>query len=501
MDFPFAYKSSGNGYVYIIKTIILIADKKYMFWKIVLTAITGSFLFSLDGSIVNIALPSIADSYNATVSDIAFIPTAYMITVSSTLLLVSMFFTRFGIKKVLTAGYLLFFLSTILCSFAPDLRIMIILRIFQGLGGSVLLNGAFTLIPRYIDKNKMGLGLGFVSSSLAVGIAAGYPLGGYITDHLGWRYIFIFVTGLTLIPFTYILRSLPDDEPADRNAGFDIRGVMLFFIAFSLFTYFLQYVEYSGLKNIKVTLSLFGFFIVSAIFLYVEKRNSNPVVDISLFKSRDYGFAMCARLFVGMLQYGNLFMMPFFLGIIKKMSPSESGLLIATYSIFYILIAPVSGLFTDRFSPQRISLLSIIVLMFASLLFPLIMGIKGPALIVAYMIIISIGFSFFYPANNKFCITAVPANRQSMSVGIFLTIWVIGMSLGVSFFEMVFSMSLLGHDEGLSALKELVVKIPEGMLFDAFRNVYTAGFIIILSALVFLMISLGRQPLEKERSL
>jgi EmrB/QacA subfamily drug resistance transporter len=464
-----------------------------MFWKIVLTAVIGSFLFSLDGSIVNIALPSIADSYNATVSDIAFIPTAYMITVSSTLILISMFFTRFGIKKVLTAGYLLFIISTLLCSFAPDLRIMIILRIFQGLGGSILLNGAFMLIPRYIEKEKMGLGLGFVSSSLAVGIAAGYPLGGFITDYFGWRYIFVFVATLTLIPFICILRSLPVDEPADRNAGFDIKGVMLFFIAFSLFTYFLQYAEYSGLRNIKVTVSLIGFFIVSAVFFYVEKKNINPVVDISLFKSRDYGFAMCARLFVGMLQYGNLFMMPFFLGIIKKMSPSDSGLLIATYSIFYIFIAPLSGFFTDRIPPQRISLLSIIVLLCASLIFPLIMGIKGPASIVAYLIIISIGFSFFYPANNKFCITAVPANRQSMSVGIFLTVWVIGMSLGVSFFEMVFSISLMGHGVGLSALKQIVAQVPESMLYNAFRNVYIAGFVIILSALVFLLISFGKR--------
>jgi hypothetical protein len=154
-------------------------------------------------------------------------------------------------------------------------------------------------------------------------------------------------------------------------------------------------------------------------------------------------------------------------------------------------------LFTDRFSPQRMSLLSIIILICASLTFPLIMGIKGPALIVAYLITISIGFSFFYPANNKFCITAVPENRQSMSVGIFLTIWVVGMSLGVSFFEMVFSMSLMGHDEGLSALKQLVSKIPEGMLYDAFRNVYIAGFIIIFSALVFLLISFGKGPVKE----
>lgn len=472
-----------------------------MFWKIVLTAIIGSFLFSLDGSIVNIALPSMADTYNASVSDIAFIPTAYMITVSSTLLLISMFFTRFGIKKVLTAGYLLFILSTLLCSFAPNLSVMVILRIFQGLGGSILLNGAFTLIPKYIEKNKMGLGLGFVSSSLAVGIAAGYPLGGFITDHFGWRYIFVFVATLTLIPFIYILRSLPNDEPADGKAGFDIKGVILFFIAFSLFTYFLQYVEYSGFRNIKVILSLIGFFIISATFFAVEKTRTNPVVDVSLFKSREYGFAMFARLFVGMLQYGNLFMMPFFLGIIKKMSPSDSGLLIATYSIFYIFLAPVSGLFTDRFSPQKMSLLSIIVLICASLLFPFIMGIKGPALIVSYLIIISIGFSFFYPANNKFCITAVPANRQSMSVGIFLTIWVAGMSLGVSFFEMVFSISLMRQNEGLSALKQLVNQVPEGMLYDAFRNVYIAGFIIIFSALIFLLISFGKSHVEKERAL
>jgi EmrB/QacA subfamily drug resistance transporter len=471
-----------------------------MFWKIVLTAVIGSFLFSLDGSIVNIALPSMAECFNASVSDIAFVPTAYMITVSSTLLLVSMCFTRFGIKKVLTTGYLIFIVSTFICSFAPDLKVMVMLRIVQGLGGSILLNGAFALIPKYIEQEKMGFGLGFASSSLAAGIAAGYPIGGLITDLFGWRYIFLFFAGLTFIGFLFIRRSLPDDEPADRKAGFDITGVILFFIAFGLFTYFLQYIEYNGLKNIKVSLSLIGFFLFSAIFYAVEKRNGNPVVDISLFRSKDYGFAMLARLFVGMLQNGNLFIMPFFLSLIKKMSPSAAGLLIATYSIFYIILAPLSGFFTDRFSTRKMSLISVIILLCASFLFPFVMGTKGPVMIIAYLITISIGFSFFYPANNKFCITAVPAKRQSMSVGIFLTVWVAGMSLGVSFFEMVFSSSLIGMggSEGLSALKDLVIRIPENILYNSFRNVYFAGIMVIFSALIFLLVSFGKISIRAE---
>ncbi len=461
-----------------------------IFFQVVVISILCAFLFSLDGSIVNIALPEMARAYNASVSDIAFIPTAYMITVSSTLLLVSTLFNRFGMKRVIIAGYVIFITSTLLCALAPQLWLMVVLRIMQGLGGSVLLMAAFAVVPKYIGPAKMGRALGFSSSALACGIAAGYPAGGFVTDYLGWNYVFLLVAFMTVPALVYIQRVLPDDEPLDAGSGIDIPGAAVFFVAFAMLTYVLQYVEYAGFAPTKVLFCILGFCMMSTLFIIFEKRKENAIIDLSLFRSREYGFAMLSRLFVAMLQYGNLFMLPFFLGIIRKMSPSKSGLLIAVYSVFYIFLAPVSGYFTDRFSPQKMSVFSTLVLLGVSFLFPFIMGDSGFVPIVAYLVFLSIGFAFFYPANNKFCILAVPPGRQGMSIGIFLTVWVAGMSIGTSFFEMVFSVTLMGEEQGLSSLKELVKGISEERLFDAFRNSYTAGFVIILTALVFLVISL-----------
>jgi EmrB/QacA subfamily drug resistance transporter len=469
------------------------SPKNIMFFQVVVISILCAFLFSLDGSIVNIALPEMARAYNASVSDIAFIPTAYMITVSSTLLLVSVLFNRFGMKRVITAGYVIFIISTLLCALAPQLWLMIVLRVLQGLGGSMLLMAAFTVVPRYIEPAKMGRALGFSSSALACGIAAGYPAGGFITDFFGWNYVFVFVAFMTIPALIYIKQVLPEDEPVAAGAGIDVSGAVIFLIAFAMFTYVLQYVEYTGLSHMKVLFCILGFLLMSVLFIVHEKRKENAIVDLSLFRFREYGFAMLSRLFVAMLQYGNLFMLPFFLGIIRKMSPSKSGLLIAVYSVFYIFLAPVSGYFTDSFSPQKMSVFSTLILLFVSFLFLFIMGVSGFVPIVIYLVFLSIGFAFFYPANNKFCILAVPVNRQGMSIGIFLTVWVAGMSLGTSFFEMVFSVTLMGEEQGLSSLKDLVKGISSERLFDAFRNSYTAGFIIILTALVFLVISLIKQ--------
>jgi hypothetical protein len=137
----------------------------------------------------------------------------------------------------------------------------------------------------------------------------------------------------------------------------------------------------------------------------------------------------------------------------------------------------------------------------ASLAFPFVMHGAGIPAIVTYLFIVSIGFSLFYPANNKFCILSVPESRRSMSVGIFLTVWVGGMSLGVSFFELFFSGSLLKLAGGLSALNEVIRNIPHETISNAFRNVYFAGFVIISIALAFLLVSqirIGKDGTEKE---
>jgi hypothetical protein len=135
------------------------------------------------------------------------------------------------------------------------------------------------------------------------------------------------------------------------------------------------------------------------------------------------------------------------------------------------------------------SVFSVCILLGISAAFPFMMASSGAAGIIFYLLILSIGFSLFYPANNKFCIMAVPENRKSMSVGIFLSVWVCGMSLGVSFFEMVFSTSLAKLPQGLSSLSDVMESIPTNVIYTAFHNAYISGFFLILVALVFLIIS------------
>jgi predicted MFS family arabinose efflux permease len=272
-----------------------------------------------------------AKYFGVSMSDIAFVPTAYMIAVSSTLLLISTVFSRYGYKKTLLWGYAGFILSTFICSFAPRLEILVFFRLVQGLCASILLMSAFALPAKYIEPNKLGLALGFASSALGAGVAGGYPIGGFLTEYASWRFVFIFVSMLSLPAFYYAYRALPSDTPQDRTVRFDITGAAIIFMAMSILTYILQYVEYYGINDFKIHICMIAFFIFIILFVLIERKKANPIVDISLFKSRDYGFAMASRVFVAMLQYGNLFIMPFYLHVCKKYPPVKSGLIIAVY--------------------------------------------------------------------------------------------------------------------------------------------------------------------------
>ncbi|MFA6033507.1 MAG: MFS transporter [Myxococcota bacterium] len=456
-------------------------------WFLLISAAFGTFLFSLDSSVVNLAIPVLSRHFGVGTSEISFVSTAFLLTVSSSLLLSAQLTKQFDFRKVVIGGHLIFLVSTIACGLSQDVWLLIFFRVLQGAGASILVIGGFNSVPRFLPAEWMGFGLGIISSSLAVGMVAGYPLGGFITAVLPWNYVFFLQVPLILISLAMAWKSFPTaaaHRPVARN--FDVAGAVLFFLMFCSLTFSTSMGEKIGWTSPSI-LSGFGFFLFFLVLLVRrELRIPYPFLDPAIFRNRTYSLVMSGRLFVGMLQYGNLFLFPFYLKYCQNMTQDRIGLLFLAYAISYIMLAPVSGVLADRFKPTRVSAVALFLLLFSSLFFLCMADRPGQAWIAVYLFSLSAGFALFYPANNKYVVLIVPPDKRDASVGIFTTVWISGQSLGVSLFELVFSTSLFLSAYSAHSIAGAFEKIAPGTLLGSFRLAYGAGAAVIVLGMILI---------------
>ena len=457
-------------------------------WFLLVSAAFGTFLFSLDSSVVNLAIPVLSRHFGVGTSEISFVSTAFLLTVSSTLLLSAQLTKQFDFRKVLLGGHVLFLISTVACGLAQDVWLLVAFRILQGAGASILVIGGFNSVPRSLPAAWMGFGLGIISSSLAVGMVAGYPIGGFITAVLPWNYVFFLQIPLIVFSLVMVWMSFPVTAAVRTEAhNFDVAGAVLFFLMFCSLTSSTSMGENYGWTSASI-LSGFGLFVVFLVVLVRrELRISYPFLDPSIFRSKAYSLVMSGRLFVGMLQYGNLFLFPFYLKYCAHLTQDRIGLLFLAYAFSYITLAPVSGMLADRFSPTIASAWALCLLLSSSLFFLVMADRPGLVWIAVYLFTMSAGFALFYPANNKYVVLIVPPDKRDASVGIFTTVWISGQSLGVSLFELVFSTSLFMSAYSAHSVSGAFEKIAPDTLLSSFRYSYGAGAVAVVLAMILIL--------------
>jgi MFS family permease len=157
---------------------------------ILFSSALGLFLYSLDSSLMNMAQPIIARQFGTGTSEVSFISTAYLVSAGSCLMIASRLLEMLDFKRVLLGGYLVFLLSTLACGLSGNLWLLVACRLFQGIGGSVILTGAFSAAGRFLPSRKIGTALGVLSAALSGGMAAGFPLGGLLTAWFPWQSVF-----------------------------------------------------------------------------------------------------------------------------------------------------------------------------------------------------------------------------------------------------------------------------------------------------------------------
>lgn len=407
----------------------------------------GVFLATVDGSIVNVAMPTMVRELHSNFPTVQWVVLSYLLTLALLLPLVGRVADMYGKKHIYSLGFILFTIASLLCGLAPDVAWLIAARVLQAFGASMVMALGPALVAESFPASERGKAMGLIGTVVSLGVIAGPTLGGLLIEHLSWHWIFyvnlpVGVLG-AILGWKYIPSILERKE-----SGFDIPGsiVLLGFLLCLLLGLTLG--QTAGFLHWQV-LSLFAASIVFfSLFLAVESRARFPVIDLRLFRHNEFsaGLGVGTMIFTGFS--GTMFLLPFYLENVRGLTPFQTGLALIIHPIALGVVAPFAGSAADRWGPRRIILFGL------ALLVGGIIGLStlGPDTTVLGYILrivpIGIGFGLFQSPNNSAILSSAPREHWGVASGLLSISRVFGQVAGISIFGAVWSARTLASAGG-----------------------------------------------------
>jgi EmrB/QacA subfamily drug resistance transporter len=340
--------------------------------KLILTStILASGMAFLDGSVVNIAIPTIQEKLNATITGIQWVVNGYMLMLCALILISGALGDRFGRKRVFTSGIVVFILASFLCSIAQTITQLEIFRILQGIGGAMMVPGSLSIINIAFEENVRGRAIGFWSG-FAGGVAALGPLvGGWLVQYLGWQSIFYINIPLGLLAIFIAIKYIPESRNHDATK-IDFVGTILLFVALLGMSYGLISVPDLGWSNPAILLSLMIGVVSFISFIFAERKIKDPLVPFQIFKSSLVVGANLATLFLYFALSGVIFFLVLNFQQIQHYSPIFAGLGMLPTVLLITFLSGTGGTLADKFGPRIPMIVGplIVAIGMASLIFP-----------------------------------------------------------------------------------------------------------------------------------
>jgi len=397
---------------------------------IVIVIALGSFMAGLDATIVNIALPDIAQFFHVSTVAVSWVLNAYLIILVSLLLAASRLGDMKGYRNIFLGGFALFTVGSVLCGLSSTLDILILSRMVQAVGGAVIAALGAVMVTSYLSASLRGQALGIVAMFTMLGAALGPVVGGFLTSAFSWQYIFFVNLPVGIVAILLGMRILPQRDPVAPWAKLDLPGVFMVFVALGTLIV--------GLTSVQGSNALLGMaaLVISAVFwiLFIvrERRAAEPLVNVALFANRAYSLQNLNVMLIQMAMAGVMVIMPFYLEIVKKIPTDNAGAILLALPVGMILTAPPAGKISDVIGTKKPIIAGFCVCTVALFLLSTISPATSVGHIVIYLFLLGAGTGVaFSPLNSAVMGECEPKDRGSTS-GLVKMMTNLGSSLGVA---------------------------------------------------------------------
>jgi EmrB/QacA subfamily drug resistance transporter len=462
-------------------------------WYVMAAVAMGIFLSTIDGSIVNVALPTLVRDLRTNFPTVQWVVLAYLLTQATLMLSVGRLGDMIGKKSIYAVGFVVFTLGSVLCGLSPTIYWLIGFRVLQAIGAAMVLALGLAIVTEAFPPAERGRALGLSGTMVSVGIVVGPTLGGVLINALSWHWIFFVNLPVGIIGTWMVIRFVPNFKPVGRQ-NFDYLGAVVLFVSLLALLLALTVGQSLGFTAPAI-LALFAVWLVFlALFILIELRVSEPMVDLELFSNRLFSVNLVTGFATFVAIAGTLILIPFYLENVLGFSTQQVGLMLAVVPVFLGVTAPVSGALSDRLGTRPITVVGLLVLLLGYLFLSRLDAQTGILSFLLLFFPIGIGMGMFQSPNNSAILGSAPRERLGVASGLLSITRALGQTTGIALLGAFWAARVIGQ-AGTAVTGGATAAPPEAQvagLQDTFA---------FISVLIALALALSLWGLNQERRL
>lgn len=400
-------------------------------WLILFVILMVTFMATLDGSIINVALPVMAKALKVTSASIQLVVTIYLIIISATILVFGRLGDMFGKTKIFKIGLALFTLGSLFCGITNSLSLLVISRIIQAIGAAGTMANSQGIITEVFPAKERGKALGITGTFVALGSLLGPPLGGFIVDAFRWEYIFLINVPIGIITLFLGFKLLPKVHQANKEKLDGLGAILFIFAIVPLFIAIGKGQEVGFTQPII----LLGFLIAAisfVAFIFLEKKREAPLLKLQIFENKLFSLSIFCGFISFVAMFCSTIIQPFYLQDVMKFSPATTGLVMMIFPLIMAVVAPLSGHLSDKVGSE---ILTFIGLLFTSLGLLLMSTLDEHSSIISMVFFIgamSIGNGLFQSPNTSLIMSTVSKDKLGIAGSINALVRNLGMICGIA---------------------------------------------------------------------
>ncbi|WP_371916102.1 MFS transporter [Paenibacillus sp. P32E] len=400
-------------------------------WIILIVLNLFTFMSTLDGSIVNIALPVLVKELQLPMAQVEWVTTGYLMAICAAILFFGKLGDIAGKIRIFKTGTVIFIIGSLLCGLSASLPFLIASRVIQAIGASMTMANSQGIVTDIFPATERGKALGLIGTFVSLGSIAGPSLGGIIVSALGWEYIFWVNVPIGLIAIVLGWKVLPKDLVRVKSR-IDLPGSLLFAIFIvTLFAGLLlgQQLGYGDSRILSALIAAAAAFIV---FIIVELRRTQPLLQLSLFKNPLFSLSILCAFLVFVANFCFNIIAPFYAQNMLNLSPFYAGFLLMLFPISMVVVAPLSGALSDKIGSEFLTFAGLIVMVIAQFGLARLHDGSAVALVGVWIAMLGIGSGLFQSPNNSLVMSKVPRTQLGSAGSVNSLVRNVGMVVGIT---------------------------------------------------------------------
>jgi len=329
----------------------IFAEENRKWWTLAAVSF-GLFMIMLDNTIVNVALPTIQRSLGLRISELEWVVTGYALTFGALMLTGGKLADLLGRRRMFVVGLVVFTASSLACGLAGSATVLIAARVVQGIGAALMNPSTLSIITVTFPARQRGTAIGIWAGVSALALAIGPLVGGLITEHINWNWIFFINVPIGALAVVAAYAFIDESRDTSHEQRPDMPGLVTSALGLFALSYALIEANTYGWTSARILIAFAVAAVSLAAFVLLEQHQRLPMLDLSLFRNKGFAGANSVMLLVGLAMFGVFFYISLYVQQVLHYSPVQAGASFLPWTLLIILLAPQAGRLSDRFGPR-----------------------------------------------------------------------------------------------------------------------------------------------------